>query len=268
MKMENDVTDIIGIRTLVLSQIWQPSSSGLTQAEIDAESPDVPETETGVMLVGLQTRPYGGCYKTSWTFEGIQGDGQTVTFKNRDNSIDYGFDPGFSQMEIQKHPFFQQMLALYGGYADPESGRVIWPQFFPSTTTGSPGMPGSAASSSSQVPNTMFDFQDYFSMEGTYRYRYAALAIAGGDATNPIPAPLPATLYVGIGTIFETADLPGQPPPLQPDPDGTTRNWLKVPAPYKRRGTIYDITEMYWLSGRAGWPPPIYTPTWPPPGVI
>ena len=35
-------------------------------------------------------------------------------------------------------------------------------------------------------------------------------------------------------------------------------NWLFVPPPFRQKGTIKDITEMYWLSGPGGWPKPVY----------
>jgi hypothetical protein len=84
----------------------------------------------------------------------------------------------------------------------------------------------------------MFGVQDWFRMEGTYRFRYAS---------NDVPD------FSRAGTIIQTADLPGKPPTTIGD-----RNWLFVPPPYRRRGVILDITEMYWLSGPGGWPLPIY----------
>jgi hypothetical protein len=98
----------------------------------------------------------------------------------------------------------------------------------------------------------MFDYQDFFSMEGVYRYRYAGLS-------------QPQGLYAGVGTIFSSAQLPGMPPNI-PDPSADPvngRNWLYAPPPYKMRGIVLDITETYWLSGRGGWPKPIYSLTAP-----
>ena len=45
----------------------------------------------------------------------------------------------------------------------------------------------------------------------------------------------------------------GEPPPTSVD-----RNWLFVPPPFRQRGVIKDITEIYWLSGPGGWPKPVY----------
>jgi hypothetical protein len=238
VNLQTDVTDRIGVRTLVLFQNWQPSSSTLTQAQIDAEMPDVPSVSGGLLLVGQQTILNGGFRKTLWTFEGVNGNGKTVTFKDRAHSLDFGFKAGFSQMEIQKHPSFEALKTQYGGQYDPETGRVIWPELMPNANTTTVGLAGS---SNAQQVNPMFDFQDYFSMEGEYTHRYASMT-------------LPGTLYNYVGYIFSTGQLPGIPPVYLPD----SRNWLYVPPTYRARGLVFDITETYWLSGRGGWPQPIY----------
>ena len=85
--IDSDSSDKIGIRTLIASMMWQPSQEGLSLAEIDAQRPGVPSVSGGVLLVGNETRRNGGAYKTSWTFEGIDGDGKSVTFKDRSNSL-------------------------------------------------------------------------------------------------------------------------------------------------------------------------------------
>jgi hypothetical protein len=239
VKRETDVTDMIGIRTLVLGQIWQPSGSNLSQDQIDAESPGIPAVPGGLILVGLQCRPFGGCYKTTWTFEGINGDGKSVTFKDRTNSLDYGFDPGFAQVPIQTHPFFQDMLTQFGGYPDPSSSTVLWPTTMPSG--GGPAVGASTANNNAATPNPMFGRQDYFSLDGQYHMRYAVL-------TKP-------TGYSKINLIVDTSALPGQPPSDLP----SDRNWLVVPPTYKRRGLIFEVMETYWLSYAGGWNIPSYT---------
>jgi len=267
VKVETDITDRIGIRTLVLSKMWQPSSSTLTQNQLDAEAPQVPEVDqTILLLVGQQNRPYGGCYKTTWTFEGVNSGvnvgssgaaynqtsampGKTVTFKDRSHSFDFGFDSGFAQVPIQTHPFFQQMIAQFGGYPDPSSGQVIWTAFMPSgTANAGAGMPGGAAASGTQKSNPLFGRQDFLSLDGQYHHHYAELK-------------LPDDLFDGAGTIFATKDLPGVPPTIaDPSKDSVNgRNWLKVPPTYKRRGLIYEIMETYWLSWAGGWPVALYS---------
>jgi hypothetical protein len=233
----NDVVDKIGIRTLILSQIWQPSASDLTQDQIDAETPDVPVVSAAsLLLIGEQTLPFGGCYRTLWTFEGIKGNGKTVTFKGRDNSLDYDFQPGFSQISIVLKNNFQALLTRYGGVVQ-DDGTVIWP----AALDGSTGTGGLALPSQSSDTNPMFGIQDFFRMEGTYQHRYAALD-------------LPGNLYQNAGIAVETNALPGQPPATS-----NGRNWLCVPPIYRRRGVIFEITEPYWLSGDGGWPKPVYS---------
>lgn len=233
IKIVNDTTDLIGIRTLVLAQMWQPSRGDLTQDQLDKEQPAVPSVSGGVMLIGEQTRLSGGAMQTFWTFQGIKGDGKSVTFKDRTNSPDYGFEPGFSQASIQRHPNFQNLVKTYGGYPDNDGARVIWPPTYQSSSSS-----GLSASSQS-LSNPMFGVQEFFQMEGTYRFRYASLT-------------LPGDILTSAGTIH-TGNLPGKAPTL---PEG--RNWLMLPTLYRHRGLIFDITEQYWMSGRGGWPVPVY----------
>jgi len=230
----NDTTDLIGIRTLVLSKLWQPTA-GSSFAQIDAEKPDRPVVSSGLLLVGEQTRQAEGGMRTTWTFQGINGDGKSVTFRDRSNSLDYGFTPGFAQVSIQRHPNFQSLLKQYGGYPDNDGQRVIWPTTIPNNASSS----GFSKSNSDQT-NPMFGINDYFRTEGTYRFRYAAQSLPGGVLSL-------------AGHLF-TSGLPGQPPALV---EG--RNWLGLAPSYRRRGTIFDITEEYWLSGPGGWPIPVYS---------
>lgn len=236
LEIVQDTTDLIGIRILVLARMWQPSTSDPLSALL--EKPVPPSVPGGVILVGEQSLPSKGAMRTTWTFQGINGDGKSVTFKDRKNSIDFGFEPGFAQIPIQLHPKFPELLDEYGGYPDNDGARVIWPTEKPGGTTA--GKSGLGGGSKTEETNPMFGIQDYFRLEGTYRFRYAAKT-------------LPADLYDRAGTIVETKDLPGDPPRVSGG-----RNWLAVPPPYRRRGTILDITELYWLSGPGGWPAPVY----------
>ena len=229
----NDVTDLIGIRTLVLSLLWQPSRPDLSDAEIDAEQPGAPEVSGGVLLVGSQTRQSEGALRTNWTFQGINGDGKSVTFRDRSNSLDYGFEPGFAQVSIQRHPKFQTLLKDYEGWPDNDGQHVLW-----NPTIASTGSGGGLSASSNTTANPMFGVNEFFQMEGTYRFRYASLT-------------LPGKILASSGMIC--TGLPGEPPPLV---EG--RNWLMLPVQYRRRGPVFDITEQYWLSGRGGWPEPVY----------
>ena len=250
-----DVTDLIGIRTLILRQYWQATMANPSQEELDAMKPSVPAAPGSVILMGVQTMKERGRYGTMWTFQGINGDGKGGTFKNRGNSIDYDFEPGFAQVPIQVHKDFTALLDKYQGYPSNDGTTVIWPPELssgsgsgasalqittPSGNTIGGGTPGmNAAGSSSGNTNPMFGIQAFFEMEGVYRYRYAEIQ-------------LPSSIMTGVGRI--AASLPGVPPPLT---DG--RDWLKAPTAYARKGYVFDITEYYWLSRRGGWPKPVYS---------
>lgn len=239
IKIEDDSTDRIGIRTLVLSKLWQPSRWPLTIPELDAEKPEIPAVAGGLWFIGEQTRRVGGALRTFWTFEGIAGDGKNVTFKGRRNSPDYSFEAGFAQVSIVKQKYWKELKAAWGGQV--LDGQVTWPEVVPK---GGGGNSGAVKSKSEGQPNPMFGHDDFFRMEGTYSFRYAAFAY-----TVPPDA---------VGRIAKS--LPGVPPTF------SDRNWLFAAAPFQRRGPVLEITEIYWLSGAGGWPPQIYTdnPTAPP----
>jgi hypothetical protein len=229
-----DVTDLIGIRTLILRQYWQATATNPSQSELDGMKPGVPGVSGGLMLMGEQTMKERGRYATLWTFQGVNGDGKSPTFKTRGNSIDYGFEPGFSQVPIQVHKDFTAMLAKFQGYPGNDGTTVIWPPEL--AASGGSGL--STKNQTAGTTNPMYGIQAFFEMDGVYRYRYAATS-------------LPGNLEDGVG--FIATNLPGKPPALK---DG--RNWLKAPTAYERKGYIYDIMEYYWLSRRGGWPLPVY----------
>ncbi len=233
--MVRDVTDIIGIRTLVLRKYWQINTTSPSQSEIDAAKPAAPAVPGGLSIMGEQTMKERGRYSTLWTYQGINGDGKSVTFKDRSNSIDFGFDPGFSQVPIQMHADFEELAKKYGGYPSNDGTTVVWPQ---ELGGGGPGVGLKKEGAGTGGTNPMYGIQAFFEMEGVYRYRYAEKSIT-------------KDLQAGVGFISET--LPGKPPRLT---DG--RDWLKAPTAYQRKGFIYDITEFYWLSRRGGWPKPVY----------
>lgn len=234
---ESDVTDRLGIRTLILSQMWQPSRGDISQTTLDAEVPNIPAVPGGIWLIGTQTRRYGGAMKTTWTFEGINGDGKSVTFKNRQNSFDYEFEPGFSQVPIQLHPDFYDLLETYGGLIDDEN--VIWPSTMPDSGGGGGGGLSGGKDKKSE-PNPMFGKSDFFRTEGSYRFRY-------------VDRDVPAIASSKVGKAHSSGELPGRPPSY------ADRDWLKLAPQIVRRGpTVHLITEVYWLSGPGGWPEPIY----------
>jgi len=233
-RLDHDSTDLIGIRTLAMSKLWQPSRWPLTDAELAGEKPEPPEMGGGMILKNSTTQPRGGGLRTAWTYEGVNGDGKSVTFKTRANTLDYGFQPGFAQVDLKLHPRFQELLDTYGGQLD--GGDLYWPPtYVPGGTTG--GGVGRGGAGAKEKTNPMFGRQEFLRVEGTYTCRYAAFTLAG--------------LARGVEQIHKSG-LPGKAPSYK------DRDWLKAPSPYERRGPVYEITEIYWLSGPGGWPGPIY----------
>jgi hypothetical protein len=230
LHIDDDQTDRIGIRTLLLSKLWQPSRWPLSLVELDAEKPNVPEVPSGVIFIGEQTRRLQGALRTTWTFEGINGDGKSVTFKDRSNSLDYSFEPGFSQVSITQHPAWEYLKKTYGGQQTPD-GQVTWPESISDSSSGGP-----VRGNSDGMKNPLSGYSHFHSIEGTYSFRYASLSLS--------------LAMQGVGYI--AASLPGTPPPVK------NRNWLKAPSPWQRRGPVMEITEVYWLSGEGGWLPQIY----------
>ncbi len=235
-----DLTDLIGIRTLLLRQYWQPEGVISNQADLDGQKPSAPSASKGVLLMGEQTLKERGRFATIWTYQGINGDGKSVTFKDRRNSIDYGFEPGFALVPIQVHREFDKMQATFQGFPSNDGTSVIWP---PELSAGGGGGSGlSVGRRTASQLNPMFGIQSYFEMDGVYRFRYAELK-------------LPPKLFDGVGFISD--DLPGEPPSVK-QLGGEDRDWMKAPPTYDRKGIVYDITEYYWLSRRGGWPKPVY----------
>jgi hypothetical protein len=237
INVEDDTTDRIGIRKLVLSQTWQASRWPMTIEELDEEEPEVPGVPGGMALVGHQTRRAGGGLKTFWTFEGINGDGKSVTFKTRGNSPDYSFEPGFAQKSILLHPNFRAIRDKYQGVVS--EGEVTWPD----TIQGNTGATGLSGSGSKDQDNPMFGTTDYFDIEGTYTYRYAV------TDESQIPRI--------EGRIFEAGQIPGRARTFGGD-KSTKRNYLGAGTPYQRRGTVVEVQEIYWLSREGGWNEAIY----------
>ena len=232
---EDDQTDRVGLRTLVVSKMWQPTRWPMGRLEMDAERPGVPEMGSGMLFVGRQTRRRGGALQTFWSFEGIDGDGKSVTFKRRGFSLDYQFDPGFTQRPIGQHrKRIQDFIDNYGlQFLD---GEPVWPARLKRATGG--GRIGARLTDKESEINPMFGVNEWLSLEGSYSYRYLEFALRGLDR--------------GVGQIHDSGSLPGE-APSYPD-----RNWLKAPLQYMRVGPVYEIIEHYLLSGEGGWPEPVY----------
>ena len=232
-------TDLVGIRTIVRQQTWVASRSGMSQEELDAEEPAPPAMPGGMMLVGAQTRRRGGGLVTAWTWRGVRGDGKSVTFKERHNSFDSRFDPGFEQVPIQHHPDFISLRDDYGGFVD--GNDVIWSPTLASGSSGVRGLGGANATGSEEL-NPMFGRQDYFSLTGTYTHRYVSFTLDQAAER--------------IRQIHSTGQLPGRLARTLRLPTGL--NWLKAPSQFIDLGFVYEVVETYWLSPEGGWPEVLY----------
>jgi hypothetical protein len=241
IKIDGDQTDRVGIRTLTLSQMWQPSSGDLSLPDLDGEEPAAPAVPGGLLLVGRQRKPQAGGFRTYWQFEGVNGNGKDVTFKTRGQSYDYGFDGGMQTVSAIKNPNIGTLLNQFGGQPLPD-GTLFWPQFLPSQAASGPRVPDN---SNSQQINPLFGFDSYYVIDGTWSYRY--VSFTGREA------PLDS-----VGFAVGTSALPGTVPT---GIDASGRNWLVCAPRITRRGPVLDIVESYWLSEPGGWRKPIYSKT-------
>lgn len=245
--IEDDHTDQVGMRTLILSLMWQVSRWPMDLDQLDAEKPVAPEVPGGMWLIGSQTRRQGGALRTHWHYEGINGDGKSVTFKTRGNSPHYGFEPGFAELPIQQNSKISKLLDEFAG--QPVDNQIFWPLELPETSTGQGGLSGGSTrigfgsggtTEGSKKINPMFGRQSYFALQGgTYWYRYMA------TDERSIP-------HIE-GKVFKATSLPGRARNVP------GRDYLGVGAPYIRRGpAAIEVVEQYWLSDEGGWPKEIY----------
>ena len=248
-KIHDDNTDRIGIRNLVLAQMWQASRQDMTIDELDGEAPTAPDAPTGMEFIGRNRRMMNGGLKEFWTYTGVHGDPKDVPFKGYGASPDYQFDPGFSQVSILKLKGIQTLMDQYGGQV--LDAEIVWPPLIDAnstnagdvvnvfndqtTTAGVIGLGGNGATGSK--PNPMFGETEYFRTEGTYTYRYAAANLNG--------------LNVGA-RIVPASGMPGYAPSYG------GRDYLVGPQTFRRHGPVYAITLIGWLSGDGGWNKLIY----------
>lgn len=232
--IEDDHTDLVGLRTLLLSQMWQPSTWPLSMEALDSEAPDTPEVPGGLWIIGKQRRRQGGVLREFWLYEGINGDGKSVTFKTRGNSPHYGFDPGLSERPIQLHPKIENLLDKYEGQV--LDNQVIWPL----NLSGSGNTSGLQKNESGQAINPLFGRDSYLAFQGgMYWYRYMV------RHEREVPNI--------IGKIFKSGSLPGGAPAF------SGRDWLGSAAPWQRRGpAAVEVVEQYLLSDDGGWPKELY----------
>jgi hypothetical protein len=241
IKITKDTTDRNGLRTLVLSQLWQPQGNApLSIEDQDAQEPDVPAVPGGVLFIGRQRAPEKGGFRTYWTFEGIGGNGKDVTFKDRAHSIDYWFEGSLSERSLLELPNIQDILNQFNGVA--QDGQIIWQPTLPGGASN-----GAMVGAPSGAVNPLFGYQSSFVNDGTYHFRY----LSNGYGSIP---------FSNAGKVMETGKLPGTPPTTESvnANERTGRNWLAMPPAPRRVGPVYEVLESFWLSREGGWPTQIY----------
>jgi hypothetical protein len=226
-----DRTDRIGIRTLGISRMWQPSQGGLSIAELDAEEPPPPFAPGGVAYFGKSRSQDGGAMSTHWSFEGVDGDGKSPSCKTRGNSIDFSFQGGFQQVSVGIRPDFQSLLTDYAGST--VDGEIYFMPFLPDASGSTGGSPKKQCPAQTKPDVRAHD-----------------LSSARWHLQDSIRFTDPPTLTGQAGKIVTTP--PGQ-PPIYAD-----RDWLLAPLDYRFRDTIFDNTETCWLSGEGGCCKPLY----------
>jgi hypothetical protein len=222
LEIVTDDTDQVGLRTLMVALAWAVLRWPMSIPELDEIAPAPPDVGGGLLLVGRRQRHNGGAMNTAWVYTGVNGSGKDVTFKTRGNSIDYRFEPGFSQVDIGLHPRIQQLLDSYQGSAI--DGEIYFP---PTISKGG-----------KSVKSPVGLMRDFLRMEGTYSYRYVSFSRPSQHHEN---------------RIVTGGSLPGTAPAVSSD-----RNWLVAPTMWQRRGPVFEIVEQYWLSGPGGWPAAVY----------
>ncbi len=240
LKTESDEIDEMGVRRLVLSLRWCPSRAGLSRREIDLERPLAPEVP-GLALQSLSTTPGRGFYQTRWVYKGADREGNAeFPPQTRELSQNYRFEPEWGELPITRHPRWIELRNKYQGKVNSESGLVEWPEKYKLA-----GIPAYALIAwwDSTLPNPMFGRQAYEHLTGgTYVFEYA-------------DERFPPKFWEGIGKVYKTSELPGNPPVF---PGDEKRDWIKTTPRYQRAGSLIAFTELYRLSDIGGWPDMIY----------
>lgn len=257
VKVHDDQTDLIGIRTLILSQVWQAEAGRTTPDDLDEQAPPVPAAPRRMEFIGKQRRPWGGGLREFWTYTGL-GDESLV--KRLGKSNDYHFEPAFAQLPLLQHRNIADLLGSFGGAV--VDTQIVWPPLLggggsasggavrqepnpfskgsvsPSSTSGRLGLSGGGSGGGGGEPNPMAGRQDYFGFGGTYHYRYVADNLDG---------------LMKKGVRIVSADrLPGKAPSFG------DRNYLVGPEGYEKHAGFFAITIQGWLSDEGGWNPYIY----------
>ncbi len=173
---------------------------------------------------GSRTKP--GFWTVTYTFEGFLLElPQPV----------YELQASLDQEPIQAHPDF--VSAIAGKPSAPLNGAVfVDPDTGQTTADNSRGVFREfAATTTGGAANPKAGIESYLVPGAEWRETYFS-------ATRP----------AGLRDLGEID------PPSGPNPTLAGRNWLAWSHTYQRRGSIYQVTNTWKLSGRNGWDQDIY----------
>jgi hypothetical protein len=243
LRLVRDDIDLVGIRHLEVAQMWQAESPAQSIDAVLSQRPSAPSV-ANMLLIASSTIPKDGGMETRWTFEGYSDD-PAEPFRTYGESTQWDFEPGFQETSLLFLPNWSTLETAWHGTVDSD-GQISWDPFL-SGGAGGTGL-GAASDSGNQTPNPMYGYQTYFSMAtGAWTYRWADIE-------------LKPSFYQGVGTIVPAGQIPGNPPDFSALGQGT-RNWLKLPPKFRKRGSIYEFVGTWWLSSDSGWPVPVYAGT-------
>jgi hypothetical protein len=187
----------------------------------------------GRTAISCEQEEHGQGYVVTATYQGATGDDGTSSSYDEATALPiYEWSPSFEQVDILTHPKIKTLLEKYEGVVDKTNGTIQWPEEL-SNPAGS--NTSSLSGNKSQTPvtsNPMLGVREYLSLGGIWSKR-------------SIKKTIPATLFSDVGKIIDNP----------PDPTGGSfpspgnRFWLTMPPSVMSRGTDWEITERWMLSG-------------------
>lgn len=236
VRTEDDRTDRIGVRTLILSRRWQASTDELSRDQLDAEAPPTPAAPKRMELIGSQRRPDGGGLREYWTYAGL--DPREDRVKRYGKSNDFDFQRSWEQLSLLQHRKITKLLSDYSGSV--LDGQIVWP---PTVGGGQDRRTigiGDAGTNDAGETNPMFGHQTFFNFSGAYSYRYVA------DNLNGLTQNV---------RLVKAGNLPGAAPSFG------DRDYLIGPEDYQHFAGHFIVELLALLSPIGGWNKPIYRGT-------
>jgi len=177
---------------------------------------------------GVGKEAAGGYWEWELTYEGgrkLTPEGE----KAEEDQAVYTLDTSDAEVPITSHPDWLKLKEKYKG--DVKEGIIEFQEELPveDSDTGS-------------KKNPMFKVESYLSFGAIWSKQY-------------VTKTLPSELFDGIESVV--AQIP-QPRSVKIPKLGRGRNWLKRVPSVRVRGSVFEITERYLLSGRGGWNTDVY----------